>query len=96
MHLSGTGLGLGGSTLGLHLADLGGALAGSSVLGLLGLLGSSGGLLLLLGLLDGGIAGGGTGLGAHGTALLDHLERGTNDGTLSLDGTASALLGDFL
>lgn len=67
-----------------------------SVLGLLGLLDGSGGGLLLLALLDGGLAGGGTGLGALSAALLDQLEGGTNDGTLSLDGTASALLGDFL
>jgi hypothetical protein len=65
-------------------------------LGLLGLLlGLSGGLLLLA-LLDGGSAGCGSGFGSLGTALLDHIEGGTNDGTLVLDGAASALLGNFL
>lgn len=87
------------STLGTLLADvsLGLALAsGGSGLGLLGLLGSSSLGLLLLALLDSLGTSGGSGLRAHGTALLDHIERGTNDGTLGLDGSASALLGDLL
>lgn len=97
--LSGCGLGLGGSTLSTLLANdpLGLALGGlGGVLRLLGLLGSSIGLLLLLGLLDGLETGGGAGLGAHGALLLDHIERGTDDGTLGLDGTAGSLLGGFL
>ena len=89
---------LGLSTLGTLLADLscGLALGGRGVLGLLGLLGGGGGLLLLLALLDGGGAGGGAGLGALGALLLDHVEGGTDDGTLGLDGAAGSLLGDFL
>ncbi len=53
-------------------------------------------LLLLLALLDGRETGSAAGLGAHGPALLDDLEGGTNDGTLGLDGAAGALLGSFL
>lgn len=90
---------LGLRTLGTHLADVADGLAlgrNGGVLGLLSLLSSLGGLLLLLVLLDGLRAGGGTGLGAHVTALLDHIEGSTNDGTLGLDVTASALLGDLL
>lgn len=87
------------STLGTLLAhislglDLGGE---GSVLGLLGLLDSLNSSLLLLFGLDGLGAGGRSGLGAHGAALLDDLEGGTNDGTLGLDGAAGALLGNFL
>lgn len=90
---------LDGRTLGTLLTDnaatgtlgsRGGALC------LLGLLGGLLGLLLLLGLLDGSSASSGASLGAHGAALLDHIEGSTNDGTLGLDGAASALLGDLL
>jgi len=63
---------------------------------LLGLLGGGSFLLLVLALLDGGKAGGAPGLRAHRAALLDHIERGTNDGTLGLNSATSALLGDFL
>jgi hypothetical protein len=75
------------------------ALAGRGAGGVLSLLGlllalSSG--LLLLGVLDGLLAGGGTSLGALASSLLDHIERSTDDGTLGLDDTASTLLGDFL
>lgn len=96
--LAGGGLDLGGGALGALLADdaAGLALAGGGVLGLLGLLGGVGLGLLVLGLLDGGGAGGGAGLGAHGALLLDHIEGGTDDGTLGLDGAAGALLGDLL
>jgi hypothetical protein len=80
----------GDATTSLALGGRGGEL------GLLSLLGSSGGLLLVLALLDGGEAGGGTGLGAHRATLLDHIEGSTNDSTLGLDGAAGALLGDFL
>lgn len=83
-------------TLLAHVALLLGLGGGSSVLGLLGLLGGLGSSLLLLVGLDGLSAGGRSGLGAHGTALLDDLEGGTNDGTLGLDGAAGALLGNFL
>ena len=69
---------------------------GGGVLGLVGLLRRLGGGLLVLALLDGGGAGGRAGLGALGAALLDHVERGTDDGTLVLDGAAGALLGNLL
>jgi len=85
------------SALGTLLADLCGLTPSSSgVLGLLRLLFCISRSLLLLALLDGGAAGSSTGLGPLGTALLDHIERGTNDGTLVLDCAAGALLGDFL
>jgi hypothetical protein len=67
-----------------------------SQLRLLSLLGGLSLGLLLLALLDSGGASGGTGLGALGALLLDHIERSTNDATLLLNGTAGALLGDFL
>jgi hypothetical protein len=66
------------------------------LLSLLGLLGGLCGGLLLLAFLDGGAAGSGTGLGTLGAALLDYVERGTDDGTLVLDCAAGTLLGDFL
>lgn len=97
--LTGLGLDLGGGTLGTLLAlDLLGLAAGSASggLGLLELPLGLGGGLLLLALLDGGLAGGGASLGALGAALLDHVEGGTDDGTLVLDGAAGALLGDLL
>lgn len=72
------------------------ALGVGGVLGLLSLLSGLRLLLLGLGVLDGSEAGGGAGLGAHGAALLDHIEGSTDDGTLSLDGTAGALLGNLL
>jgi hypothetical protein len=87
------------STLGTLLAHVSLGLAlggGGSVLGLLSLLGGLGSSLLLLVGLDGLSASGRSGLGAHGAALLDDLEGGTNDGTLGLDGAAGALLGNFL
>lgn len=65
-------------------------------LGLVSLLSALGSGLLLLGLLDGVLASGGTGLGALVAALLDHIERGTDDGTLGLNDTARALLSNFL
>lgn len=78
--------------------DAGGLTASgaSCALGLLHLLLALSGSLLLLALLDGGLAGGGTGLWALRPAFLDHIERGTDDGTLVLNGAASALLGDLL
>lgn len=96
--LTGLGLDLGLSTASSLLADdtLGLALGSSGALGLIGLLGGGSGGLLLLGLLDGCGAGGVTSLGSHRSLLLDHIERGTDDGTLGLDGAARALLGDFL
>lgn len=90
---------LGGGTLGALLAldALSSTLAsrggGLSLVGLLLALGSS---LLLLGVLDGLLAGSGTGLGALRTALLDHVEGGTDDAALVLDGTAGTLLSNFL
>lgn len=65
-------------------------------LGLVSLLSALGSGLLLLGLLDSVLASGGTGLGALVAALLDHIERGTDNGTLGLHDTASALLSNFL
>ena len=97
--LAGTGGRLGGRALGALLADTPHSLAlggRGGVLGLLGLLGSLGGGLLLLALLDGLKAGGRADLGALRALLLNHVEGGTNDGTLGLDGAASALLGDLL
>ena len=52
--------------------------------------------LLVLALLDGCRACCGAGFWALCAALLDHVEGGSDDGALGLDGTASALLGDFL
>ena len=65
------------------------------VLGLSLLLALGSGLLLLA-LLDGLLAGGGTGLGALGAALLDNVEGSTDNGTLGLHDTAGTLLGNFL
>lgn len=99
MPLASSGGDLDRRTLGTLLADvsLGLALAGrGSGLGLVGLLGGGGGVLLLLALLDGLGAGRRSGLGPHGAALLDHIEGGTDNGTLGLDSSAGALLGDGL
>lgn len=74
-------------------STLGGA---GGVLGLVSLLLALGSGLLLLALLDGLLAGGGTGLGALGAALLDNVEGSTDNGTLGLHDTAGTLLGDFL
>jgi len=61
------------------------------------------GLLLALSLsflglsvLDCLLASGLTGLGTHGTLLLNHIEGDTDDGALGLDCAASTLLGNFL
>jgi hypothetical protein len=51
---------------------------------------------LLLSFLDSGCTGSGTGFGSLGSSLLDHVERGTDDGTLRLDCAAGSLLGNFL
>ena len=94
-HLAGVGSDLDVRTLSTLLGgDT--ALGVGGVLGLLSLLGGLRLLLLGLGLLDGGETGGRAGLGAHGAALLDHIEGSTDDGTLGLDGTAGALLGNLL
>lgn len=96
--LTARGLNLGGGTLGTLLADLS-ALAlggGSGELGLLGLLGGSGGLLLVLAVLDGSSAGSGASLGADVALLLDHIEGGTDNASLGLDGSAGSLLGNLL
>ncbi len=52
--------------------------------------------LLLLGFLDGGLTGSLTGFGTLCSALLDHVESGTDDGALVLDCAASSFLCDFL
>ena len=85
-------------TLGTLLADLGGlaSCTGGSLFSLLSLLCGLRGGLLLLAFLDGGAACSGTGLGTLAAALLNHVERGTDDGTLVLDCAAGTLLGDFL
>ena len=67
-----------------------------SGLGLLRPLLALGGSALLLASLDRLRAGCGTSLWAHGAALLDHIERCTNDGTLGLDLLATAGLGLLL
>lgn len=90
---------LGGGTLGTLLAldALSSTLASrGGGLSLVGLLLALGGSLLLLGVLDGLLAGSGTGLGALRTALLDHVKGGTDDATLVLDSTAGTLLSNFL
>lgn len=98
--LSAGGLDLARLALGLLLAgDTSTDLAGGSLgrgLGLLSLLLALGRGLLLLGVLDGGLTGGGAGFGALRTALLDHVKRGTDDGSLVFDGAACSFLGDFL
>ena len=100
VHLSGVGLDLHLGTLGLLLGgdtttDLATSGVGSG-LGLLGLLLGLGGGLLLLGFFDGGLTGSGTGFGSLSAAFLDHIERGTDNSSLVLDGSACAFLGDFL
>lgn len=89
---------LGSGTLSTLLAlDARLALGGAgSVLGLVGLLLALSSGLLLLGVLDGGLASGGTGLGALASSLLDHVKGSTDDSTLALDDTAGTLLSDFL
>lgn len=98
IRLTRLGSDLGGRALSTLLAldALSGLGTGGSGLGLLSTLAALVGGLLLLGVLDSLLAGGGTGLGALGAALLDHVEGGTNDGTLALHDTAGALLGNFL
>lgn len=68
----------------------------SSSLGLLCLLDALRGSALLLALLDRLSASGGAGLGALRAALLDHVQRSTDNGTLGLDGLAAAGLGLLL
>ena len=97
-NLTGLGGNLGSGALGTLLA-LDTALAGrgaGSGLGLLSLLLALGSGLLLLGVLDGLLASGGTGLGALASSFLDHVKGSTDDSTLGLDDTAGTLLGDFL
>ena len=68
----------------------------SSALGLLCLLRTLRRSPLLLRLLSSSRALRRTSLRAHGPALLDHIERGTNNSTLRLDLTATAGLGLLL
>lgn len=97
-NLAGLGGDLGGRALSTLLGGNTSASTtlGGSVLGLVSLLLGSGGGLLLLGVGDGLLAGSLTGLGALGAALLDNVKGGTDDSTLVLHDTASALLGDLL
>jgi hypothetical protein len=67
-----------------------------SRLGLLSLLRTLCSGTLLLALLDGGDTGGRTSLGSLCATLLDHIEGGTDNGTLSLDLLAAAGLGLLL
>jgi len=97
-HLASPRLDLRGSTLRTLLRYLGcvSTGGGSRRLGLLRLLLALGGGPLLLALLDGLVTSSLAGFGTESTLLFDHIEGGTNDGTLGLDGTAGSLLGDFL
>jgi hypothetical protein len=98
-HLTRLGGNLGGSTLCTLLAlnTLGLALGGAgSGLGLLSFLAALRSGLLVLGVLDSLLAGGGTSFRALASSLLDHIKGSTDNGTLGLDNTASALLRDFL
>lgn len=84
-------------SLGTLLANLSSTLGVlGSELSLLSLLSSGSSLLLLLALLDGLGSGGGTSLGSDGSTLLNHIEGGTDDGSLGLDGSAGSLLGNLL
>lgn len=98
--LSGIGLNFALGALGSLLGSdtttgltTGGAGSGLCLLGLLLGLGCR---LLILAFLDGGQACSITGLWSLCAALLDHVERGSHDGALVLDGATSSLLGDFL
>jgi hypothetical protein len=68
----------------------------SSSLRLLGLLLALSSSLLLLGVLDGLLTGGGACFGSLCAAFLDHIERCADNGSLVLDGATGAFLGDFL
>lgn len=85
-----------GTTLHLLARNLGTSTTGTDRLGLVGLAELGLGLLVLLALGNGSLAGGGTNLGLLVAAGVDLLERGTDDTTLVLDGLARALLGDLL
>lgn len=94
--LSCRGLHLGRCALGpLLTRDLASSRTGRA-LSLLGLLLALAGSLLVLGLLDSGLTGGGARFGALAAAFFDHVQRGSDDGALVLDGAAGAFLGDFL
>merc|ERR1712230_248842 len=96
--LTSRGLDLLWRTLSTHLAcDSGVSLCSTgSVLRLLSLLCALGSSSLLLALLDSSLTGGGTGFWSLTATLLDHIEGGTDNSTLRLDGTAGSLLGNFL
>lgn len=85
-----------GTTLHLLSRNLGTSTTSTDRLDLVGLADLSLGLLLLLALGDGGLAGGSTNLGLLVAAGVDLVERSTDDTTLVLDGLARALLGDLL
>lgn len=87
---------LAGTTLHLLSRDLGTSATSTNRLGLVGLANLGLGLLVLLALGHGGLAGSGTNLGLLVTASVDLLERGTDDTTLVLDSLARALLGHLL
>ena len=72
------------------------ASARSNVLGLLSSLLGLSILLLVLTILDGLSTSGLTGLGSHGTLLLDDIEGSTNNSTLVLNSLAGSLLVDLL
>ena len=87
---------LAGTTLHLLARNLWTSTTGTDRLGLVSLAELSLGLLVLLALGNGGLAGGSTDLGLLVAAGVDLLERGTNDTTLVLDSLARALLGNLL
>jgi len=76
------------------LADF--RLGGDVGLCLQGLLGTLLCGTLLLGGVDGRLTSSGSSFGSLVSSLLDHIEGGTDDSSLRLNGTAGALLGNFL
>ena len=93
MHLN---TALASTTLHLLSRDLGTSATSTGRLDLVGLANLSLGLLVILALGNGGLAGSSTNLGLLVSASVDLLERSTNDTTLVLDSLARSLLGDLL
>lgn len=85
-----------GTTLHLLSRNFGTSTTGTDRLDLVGLANLGLGLLVLLALGDGGLAGGSTDLGLLVSAGVDLVERSTDDTTLVLDGLARTLLGNLL
>jgi len=95
-HLTSSSLHLGSSTLCTLFGHLLTLTMSGRALGLLSLLLGLNSSLLLFALLDCLRMSRLAGLGTQVTPLLNHVERGTDNGTLGLDSTARTLLGDFL